>query len=120
MFNFDYITKEDKKGHNPSWPEIADHLYKILIVGGSGSGKINALLNLINNKPDIDKKFLYPKDSYELKYQLLINKRESTDLKYLNDSKLLLNTPMIWMIFITILNIIIQRKNENYRFYLMI
>ena len=57
------------------------------MVGGSGSGKTNALLNLINHEPDIDKIYLYAKDPYEAKYQLLINKRESTGLKYFNDSK---------------------------------
>ena len=31
--------------------------------------------------------FLYGKDLYEPKHQLLINKRESASLKYLNDSK---------------------------------
>ena len=41
----------------------------------------------ISNEPDIDKKILSAKDPYEAKYQLLINKRESTGLKYLNDSK---------------------------------
>ena len=87
MFNFDYITKEDIKEHNPNWPEIPDHPYRILIIGGSGSEKTNALLNLINNEPDIDKKILYAKDPYEVKYQLLINKRESTGPKYFNDSK---------------------------------
>ena len=79
MFNFDFITKEGIKEHYPNWPEIPDHLYKILIVGGFGSGKTNALLNLINNEPDIDKSYLYAKDQYEAKYQLLISKRESTD-----------------------------------------
>ena len=39
MFNFDYITKKDIKEHNPNWPEILDYLYRILVVGGSGSGK---------------------------------------------------------------------------------
>ena len=51
MFNFDYIdyiTKEDIKEHNPNWPEIPDHLYRILTVGGFGSGKTNTLLNLLN------------------------------------------------------------------------
>ena len=57
MFNFDYITKEDIKEHNPNRPEIPDYPYIILIVGGSGSGKTNALLNLINNETDIDKFF---------------------------------------------------------------
>ena len=83
MFNFDYITKEDIKEHNPNWPEIPDHPYRILIVGGSGSGKTNALINLINNEPYIYKTYLYAKDPYKAKYQLLIKKRESTGVKYL-------------------------------------
>ena len=87
MFNFDCITEEDIKEHNPNWLEIPDHSYRVLIVGGSGSGKTNALLNLITNKPYIDKKFLCVKDSYEVKYQLLVNKREGTGLKYFNGSK---------------------------------
>ena len=59
----------------------------MLIIGGSGSGKTNALLNLINNQPDIDKIYLYAKDPYEDKYQFLINKRESIGLKHFNDPK---------------------------------
>ena len=43
----------------------------------SGSGKTNALLNLINHESYIDKIYLYAKDPYEAKHQLLINKRES-------------------------------------------
>ena len=53
----------------------------------SWTWKKNALLNLINNERDIDKINLFAKDPYEAKYQLLINKRESTGLKYLIDSK---------------------------------
>ena len=49
--------------------------------------RTNALLNLINNEPDNDKIYLYAKNLYEAKYQLLINKRENTGLKYFNDSK---------------------------------
>ena len=63
------------------------HPYRTVIVWGSGSRKTSALLNLINHEPGIDKMFLYAKDPKEVKYELLINKRESTDLKYLNDSK---------------------------------
>ena len=55
---------------------------KILIIGGSGSGKTNALLNLINNQPDIDKIYLYAKDPYEAKHQHLINKREKVGLAH--------------------------------------
>ena len=39
MINFDYITKEDTKELNPKWPQISDHPYRLLIIGGSGSGK---------------------------------------------------------------------------------
>ena len=66
---------------------IYSRSYRKLIIGGSGSGKTNALLNLINNQPDIDKIYLYAKDPYEAKYQFLINKRESTGLKHFNDPK---------------------------------
>ena len=54
---------------------------------GSGSGKTNSLFNLINEKPDIDKIYLYAKGPYEEKYQFLINKRETTELKHFNNSK---------------------------------
>ena len=95
MINFDDVTEENIKEHNSNRPEFLDHPFKILIVGGSGTGKINALLNLINHEADIDKIYLYAKNLYEARYQFLINKRESTGFKYLNDSKLLLNTRMI-------------------------
>ena len=65
--------------------QIPDHPYRILITEGSGSGKTNALINLINHELDIDKIYLFARDPYELKYQLLINKRESPELKYLSD-----------------------------------
>ena len=81
------VILKDIKEHNTKWPEISNHPYRILIIGGCGSGKTNALLNLINNEPNIDKIYLYAKDPYEAKYQLLINKRETTQLKYFNDSK---------------------------------
>ena len=75
------------RSHNLKSPYIRDRPYRILIIGGSGSGKTSALLNLINNHPDIDKIYLYAKDPYEAKYQFLINKRESTGLKHFNDFK---------------------------------
>ena len=69
-------------------PYIPDHPYRIIIIiGGSGSGKTNSLLNVLNNQPDVDKIYLYAKDPYEAKYQFLINKRESTGLMHFNDPK---------------------------------
>ena len=87
MINIDDYTNENKIKHNSRWPYIPDHPYRILIVGGSGSGKTNALLNLINNKPDTDKIYLYAKDPYEKKYQYLIKKREEVGLDHFKDLK---------------------------------
>ena len=81
------ITQMKIKQNNQKWSYIPDYLYRILIIGGSGSGKTNALLNLINNQPDIDKIYLYAKDPHEAKYQFLINKRESMALDHFNDPK---------------------------------
>ena len=77
--------KRRRKKHNPNWPEIPNHPYRILIIGGSGSGKTNALLNLINNEPGTDKTYLYAKDPSEAKYHLLIKKIRNTGLKYFNN-----------------------------------
>ena len=87
MINFDDYANENKTEHNLNWPYIPDHPYRILIIGDSGSGKTNALLNLIKKQPDIDKIYLYAKDPYEAKYQYLINKRESIGLKLFNNPK---------------------------------
>ena len=75
------------KPNNKNWPYILDHPYRILIIGGSGSGKTNLLFNLIENQPDIDRIYLYAKDPYEAKYQYLINKRESVGMHHFNDPK---------------------------------
>ena len=87
MINFDNYTNENKTEHNLKWSYIPDHPYRILFVRGSRSGKTNALLNLINNESDIDKIYLYAKDSYEEKYQYLINKREKVALDHFDDLK---------------------------------
>ena len=87
MINFDEYTNENKIEHNSKWSYIPDHPYRILIVGGSGSGKTNALLTLIDNQPNIHKIYLYAKDSYEAKYQYLINKREKVGQNHFDDPK---------------------------------
>ena len=58
-----------------------------MIIDGSGSGKTNVLLNLIENQPDIDKIYLYAKDLYEVKYQYIINKREGVGIDHFNNPK---------------------------------
>ena len=92
MINFnDYVNgitfNENKSKHNKNWPYIPDHPYKILILGDSGSGKTNLLLNLIENWPKIDKIYLYAKDPYESKYQYLINKKEGVGINHFKDPK---------------------------------
>ena len=58
MINLHSITNENNKKHNKNWPYIPDHPYRILITGGSGSGKYT-LLHLIKEQDDIDKTYLY-------------------------------------------------------------
>ena len=72
--------------HNPKWPYILDHIYRILIIGGSGSGKTNLLLNLVKHlQIDIGKIYLYVKDPFESKYQLRINGRENVGIKQIKN-----------------------------------
>ena len=87
MVNLDNIINDNNNNHNEKWPYILDHPYRILIIGGSGSGKTNALLNLINEQKDIDKIYLYAKDLSEAKYENLIKNCENVGIKHLNDSK---------------------------------
>ena len=86
MKNYDQSVEIN---HNPNWPYISDHLYRILIIGGLGSGTTNVLLNLIKNqRPDLfDKICLYVKDPFESKYQLLINGREKEGIENLKNLK---------------------------------
>ena len=67
MINFDNYVNENKTEQYKNWPYIPDHSYRVLIIGGSGSGKRNVLLNLIESQPDIDKIYLHAKDPYEAK-----------------------------------------------------
>ena len=87
MINFDNYVNENKMKHNKNWPYIPDYLYRILIIGGSGSGKTNVLLNLIENQTHIDKICLYAKDPYEAKYHYLINMHENVGINHFDDPK---------------------------------
>ena len=87
MINDDDVTKENVKEHNPDWPQIPNHPYRMLIIGSSGSRKATSLFYLKNHQPDIDEIYLYAKDPFEAEYQFLINKRETTVLNRFNDSK---------------------------------
>ena len=112
MINFDKSTNENRMNYNPNWPHIPDYPYRILIIGGSGSGKTNTLLNLINNQPDIDKIYLYAKDPYDDKYQLLIKKRESIGLRHFNSPKAFIEYSSD--MFMEILMITIQTRKIKY------
>ena len=75
MINFDDYVNENKTMRNKNWPYIPDQRYRILIIGGSGTGKTNFLSDLIENQPDIYKIYLYAEDPYEAKYQYLIKEK---------------------------------------------
>ena len=85
MINFDEYVNENKTEHNRKLPYIPDHPYRILIIGGSASGKTNTLPDLINEQNDIDKIYLYAKDLSEPKYEYLIKKRENVGIKHVNN-----------------------------------
>ena len=86
MINLDNITNKNSKKHNENWPYIPDYPCRILIIGGSGSERENALINLINEQNDIDNIYLHAKDLSEPKYEYLIKKREDVRIKHVNNS----------------------------------
>ena len=88
MINLDSITNENNKKQNEKWPYIPDHPYRIVIIGGSGSGKTSALLNLIKEQDYhdvIDKIFLYARDLKKPRYEHLIKKRKDAGIKHINN-----------------------------------
>ena len=72
MISLNKVVNNNNEEHNEKWLYTPDHPYKILIIGGSGSGKTNALLNLINEQKDSDKIYLYAKYLSEPKNEFLI------------------------------------------------
>ena len=93
MINLDSITNENNNKHNEKWPYIPDPPYRIIIIGGSGSGKTNVLINLINKQNDIDKIYLYTRDLTEPKYEYFIKKREGAGIKHLNNPNAFIECP---------------------------
>ena len=87
MINFDDYVNEHKTEQSKNWPYISDKPYRILIIGSSGAGKTNLLLNLIEDQDDADKIYLYAKDPYEAKYRYLIKIREKVSIDHHNDSR---------------------------------
>ena len=121
MINLDNFINKNNKNHNTKWPYIPDHPYRILIIGGSGSGKTDTLLNLTNEQKDTDKIYLYAKDISESKYEYLIKNLENAGIKYVNNSKAFIDAQIQsiyaqiqWMIFMRILMIIIRAEKEKY------
>ena len=89
--------------HNPNWAYISDHPYRILIIGGSESGKTNVSLNWIKHqRPYIDKIYLYVKVPFESKYQLLITWREKVGIKTLKTPKAFIDYLQKLIIFMKI------------------
>ena len=85
MINVDNHVNENenKTVHYKNRPYILpDHPYRILIIGGSGFQKTNALINLINEQNDIDKMYLYARNLSEPKHEYLIKKREDIGIKH--------------------------------------
>ena len=93
MINLDSITNENNQKHKEKWPYIPDHPYRISRIGGSGSRKTNALINLINEKNDINKTYLYARDLSEPKYEYLIKKREDAGIKHVSSLNAFIKCP---------------------------
>ena len=120
MINFDNSVNESKTKHDKNCPFIPDHPYRILMIGGSGSGKTNLLLHLIENQPDIDKIYQYAKDPHEAKYQYLINKKESVGMHHFNDPKPFMSIQTTCMMFTNILmNTIVIKKIRYSQFFMI-
>ena len=85
-----------------------------MIIGGSRSGKTNAMLNSISQQDDTDKIYLYAKDLSEPKYEFLIKKHENVGKNIVMIQMHLLSVQIEWMTFIRILMTTIQAEKEKF------
>ena len=103
MINLDSIANENNKEHNEKWPFIPDHPYRILVIGGSGPGKTNLLLNLIKEQDDIDKIYLYAKYLSKPRYEFLIKGVMMLEKNFVMIQMHLFSVQILWMMFMRIL-----------------
>ena len=103
MISLDSIANENNKEHNEKWPFIPDHPYRILVIGGSGPGKTNLLLNLIKEQDDIDKIYLYAKYLSKPRYEFLIKSVMMLEKNFVMIQMHLFSVQILWMMFMRIL-----------------
>lgn len=114
MTDFDEIIGGNTQEHNPHWPQILNHSYRILIVDNFGSFKTNVLISIINHQPEIHKIFLHAKDPYALKYQYLKKKFVNRLIwKIIRTQRLSWRNLMISRMSIKVLKITILEKQER-------
>ena len=100
--------------HNLKFPYIPNHPHGILRIGGSGSGKTYVLWNFIKHQlPDFDKIYLYVKDPFEQKYQLLFNGREKVGITQTKNRKAFIDYHTQLMMSMKIYNTIIHQGKEK-------
>ena len=85
----------------------------MLIVGGSGFEKANALLNLINNEPDTNNFFYILKIHTKQNINFWLKYVKMLEQSILMILKFLLNTQIIWVTFIKTLKNTAYIKNGN-------
>ena len=114
MINLDSVTNENNKKRKKNGHIYPHHPYRIIIIGHSGSGKTNALINLINEQNDIDKIYLYARELSEPKYESLIKKREDAGIKHLNNPNAFIECSNNMDDVMRILIITIQAAEEKF------
>lgn len=115
MTDFDEVIGGNTQEHNPHWPQIPNHSYRMLIVGSFGSWKTNVLISIINHQTGIHKIFLHAKDPYALKCQYLKKKCVNRLVwKIMRIQRLSWRNLMISRMSIKVLKIAILEKQESF------